>query len=461
MKIVLCNPEVSLRYSHSRKGMYPPLGILAIATFLERKLKNDIEIEVIDGDVEEIRDERFKGADLVGFHVNSFNYGNCIELAQKAKEYGAKVVFGGPHASVLWRNIMMNRSFVDFIVIEEGEMTMTLLIKKLENNLIDEFEEIPNLVYRNKNGVPKKANKNYVNTKNDLITPSREFVDIEKYIDNYRKIYTKDQVSFDRPASIYSSKGCTWRDKSGGCIFCARLDKGVRFRNIKQIWEEIRDLSKLYEIDYIWDISDDNLNSPEWFKSFVNQKPDELNNISFLIYSRVNRISDDIISYLRKLNVYEVYLGFESGDNQILKQSFKGANIDIAIGAAERLKRAGIFYFPSFVLGLPGETEKSLSNTLKFAERLAKIGSIYRMSATILMPIPGSKVFQSLLENKEFGEVLSKKDLISIKELEKLWIDHYTNIDYATAKKYQKLISEVIIDKFPAEIFGLNIENEC
>lgn len=37
MEIVLCNPEVRLQYSYSRKGMYPPLGILSIATYLEKR----------------------------------------------------------------------------------------------------------------------------------------------------------------------------------------------------------------------------------------------------------------------------------------------------------------------------------------------------------------------------------------------------------------------------------------
>lgn len=457
MKIILCNPEVRQGYTHSRKGMYPPLGLLSIATSLEKDHPG-IEVQLIDGDVEKIKGEMFKGADIVGFHSNSFNYENCLDLAREVKGYGGKVVLGGPHASVLWKNIMLNRDYIDFIVIEEGEKSFSSLVKQILNGGKDEFDDIPNLVYRSYDGTPVRSLKIHINSPEDMIIPSREFIDVESYIKNYRKIYTKTQIAFERPLSIYSSKGCSWRDRTGGCIFCARLERGVRFRSIPELWSEIRDLKEQYNIDYIWDISDDNLNSPEWFKTFVDQRPDDLSDISFLVYSRVNRITEAIIPYLKKLNVYEIYLGIESGDDTILKSTLKGTTSRLALNTVRKLKGAGIFYFPSFVLGLLGETEKSLNNTLKFAENLAEIGSIYRMSATILMPIPGSQVYDMLLKNPVFGKELAVKDIISIKELEKLWIESYTNVDYATAEKYQKMINEVVIKASETESFGVKVD---
>lgn len=460
MKIILCNPEVNLEYSHSRKGMYPPLGLLSIATHLELKYADDVEIKVIDGDVEKISPKMLANADIIGFHVNSFNYGNCIELSENAKEYGATIIFGGPHATVLWENIMQKRHFVDYIIINEGEIPFSLLIGKIlgKNNL--SFDQIPNLVYRDNgsNNIAVKSQKSYLNTAENMLIPSRKYIDIEKYIRNYRKVYSKSDIPFQRPLSIYSSKGCTWRDRTGGCIFCARLEKGVRFRSIPEIWKEIGELKKLYKTDYIWDISDDNLNNPTWFKKFVDQRPADCEDISFLIYSRVNGVTDDVIPYFKKLNVFEIYLGFESGDNSILKNMKKGATISMALRVAKKLMDAGIFYFPSFVIGLPGESEKSLKNTLKFAEELADIGSIFRMSATILMPIPGSKVFDMLLKDNKHGEEIAEMDMIPIKDLEKIWIERYTNVDYATAEEYQKLISEVITKSSHAKSFGTKVQ---
>ncbi len=456
MKIILCNPEVNLEYSHSRKGMYPPLGLLSMATHLELNYGNDLDIEVIDGDIERISPKMFSDADMVGFHANSFNYGNCIELGEKAKGYGATVIFGGPHASVLWKNIMRKRDFVDYIIVNEGEIPLSLLVGKILGKNSLSLEKIPNLIYR-ANGIDydaKISGKSYLNTSEDMLIPSRKYIDVEKYILNYREVYSVGDIPFNRPLSVYSSKGCTWRDKTGGCIFCARLEKGVRFRNIPKIWEEIRELKRLYNTDYIWDISDDNLNNPNWFKNFVDKRPGDCEDISFLIYSRVNRITDDVIPYFKKLNVFEIYLGFESGDNSILKSTQKGATAGLALRVAKKLKEAGIFYFPSFVVGLPGESEKSLKNTLKFAKDLADIGSIFRMSATILMPIPGSQVFDLLLKDNKYGNEISGMDMVPIKELEKIWIERYTDVDYETAEYYQKQMSEIITKSSQAKSFG-------
>ena len=82
-----------------------------------------------------------------------------------------------------------------------------------------------------------------------------------------------------RPGSIYSSKGCSWRDRTGGCVFCARLEEGVRFRDSKQIWSEIEMLQQKYGINSIWDIADDNLNNKEWFVGFVKEEPLDIHEI--------------------------------------------------------------------------------------------------------------------------------------------------------------------------------------
>ncbi|MBT6230134.1 MAG: hypothetical protein HOI47_26115, partial [Candidatus Scalindua sp.] len=50
------------------------------------------------------------------------------------------------------------------------------------------------------------------------------------------------------------------------------------------------------------------------------------------------------------------------------------------------------------------------------------------------------------------------KDIISVKDLEKKWIENYTNVDYATVEKYQKLINEVITMESSTQSFGLKVD---
>lgn len=457
MKIVLCNPEVRQEYSHSRKGMYPPIGMMSLATRLEMDYPDDVKVKIIDEDVDPISIDEFNNADFVGFHTNTMNYENCLRFAKEAKKRGARVILGGPHSTVLWKNIMQNRDYIDFIIINEGEIPLSLLVGRYlgTNNIL--LNDIPNLVYRDGDSGNKGFEvscRSYINKAEDMIIPSRKYIESEKYISNSRKIYKESETPFRRPFSIYSSKGCTWRDRSGGCVFCARLEKGVRFRNINDIWQEVQMLRKDYNADNIWDISDDNLNNEKWFIDLVESKPRDLGDLTFFIYSRVNLINDRIIEYMKKLNVLEVYLGFETGDDRMLKKALKGSSAKVGLMAAKKLKESNIRYFPSFVLGLPEEDETSLKNTYEYVQEIYNIGGIYRLAASILMPIPGSKVFDTLLEDREGQEFLEGSDIIDIKKLEKLWVKNYTNVDYETLQEYQKKILEIGQTK----TFGIRVD---
>ncbi len=443
MKIVLCNPEVNQSFSHSRKGMYPPLGLLSLATRLEADYPGELEITVIDGDTDIIEENKFKGADIVAFHVNSFNYENVLKLSNCAKDYGAKVVYGGPHATVLWQNIMKNRPFVDYIIVNEGEVPFSRLVGMFLGKKKIDVSQIPNLVFRNKIGDYFISEQEYENTVFDMAIPSRKYIDMEKYIMNSRKIYAGKMKNIKRPFSIYSGKGCAWRERSGGCVFCARLEKKVRYRDINQIWLEVEHLKKDYNTDHIWDISDDNLNNEDWFRKFVYAKPEALRDVSFLVYTRVNRINDNTIGYLKMLNVFEVYLGFESGDPDMLKKAQKGATVKIALDSAAKLSQSGIKYFPSFVLGLPGEDIKTLENTMRFLNDLKEIGGFYRSAATILMPIPGSRVFEMISQDDEGKKIISGADIIDIKKLEKLWIKKFTRLEYNVLEEYQSKMNNI------------------
>ncbi len=455
MKILLCNPKNSQGTKHSRKGMYAPLGILSIATYLKQNLGDDVHINVCDEDVRVLKIESFQQYDLVGFYSTTFNYDQAVQYAYFAKEYGCITVLGGPHPSVLARNIINNRSCFDFIIMFEAELPFLKLVQALLLNKRDERANIPNLVFKNGDGKINMSKTGYENSLEEVPIPSREFIDCELYIRNYQNIYS-DKINI-RPGSIYSSKGCSWRDKTGGCVFCARLERGVRFRNIDQIWSEIKALKDSYNINTIWDISDDNLNSLGWFKEFVRRRPSECKDMNFFIYSRVNFIKEEIVKYFKELNVQEVFLGVESGDNRVLRNSFKGQTDKSALRACRILSTNGIKYFPSFVLGLPGESEESLTNTYRLCEKFSELGGLERISTTILKPIPGSPAFDKIVNNTKYGKDLASMDSIDLAFLERYWIGSFTSVSYDTILEFKNKI-DTLMEKFYT--FGSSVSND-
>jgi len=455
MRILLCNPKNSQGTKHSRKGMYVPLGILSIATYLKQNLDDQVEIDVCDEDVEVLKVDSLQHYDLVGFYSTTFNYGQAVQYAYFANEYGCITVLGGPHPSILANNIMNNRNCFDYIIKFEAELPFLKLVQYLSGDGNIDLFDIPNLVYKSADGNVTCNNKFHENKLEELPIPSRDFVPFDLYVDNYKKIYP--DKGHTRPGSIYSSKGCSWRDKTGGCVFCARLEEGTRFRDINQIWTEIQLLRDKYDVNSIWDISDDNLNNRDWFKDFAKRRPTGCKDLSFFIYSRVNYIRPDIIEYFKELNVEEVFLGVESGDDKLLKSSFKGQTRKSIMGAIKLLKDNNIRYFPSFVLGLPGESEESLINTYNLCKDIAELGGLDRISTTILKPIPGSKSFEMVLNKTKYGKDLLRMDEVDLAFLEKYWVNQFTDVDYNVILEYKENVDS-LMSKY--SVFGGSVYEE-
>jgi anaerobic magnesium-protoporphyrin IX monomethyl ester cyclase len=455
MRILLCNPRNSQGTKHSRKGMYVPLGILSIATCLKEKFRDAVHIDVYDEDVEELQISIFDDYDLVGFYSTTFNYAQAVRYAYLAKDHGCVTVLGGPHPTVLAKNILRNRNCFDYVIRFEAEYPFTKMVEVLlskENQ--SDLGNIPNLAYRDTDGSVIVNSKFYENVLADLPIPSRDFVRFDLYVENYRKVYP-EKVGV-RPGSIYSSKGCSWRDKTGGCIFCARLEEGVRFRDIGQIWAEVEMLQEKYGVNSIWDIADDNLNNKEWFVEFVKKRPKSCRDLRFFIYSRASCIKPWVIDYFTELNVEEVFLGIESGDNRLLRMAFKGQTREMAYRALKMLNDNKIRFYPSFVLGLPGESEESLNNTLDLCREIADLGGLDRMAATILKPIPGAKAYDRVLDETRFGQDLAGMDDVDLGFLEQYWIDRFTEVSYETIEEYRSKIDELMS---PYHVFGSPVDD--
>jgi len=457
MRVLFVNAKNDTNVSHSRKGMYVPIGILSVATYAEQELGGKIDIRVIDEDVEDLKLAELADFDVVGFYSTTFNYGQSITYAEKVKEAGGITVMAGPHPTALPVNVVRNKACVDYVIAGEGEVPFSLLLRHLIGGQGVDVERIPHLIHRLADGSVVKNSQSLENDLAAMPIPSRKFVPMERYIENYQEVYPAH--GHLRHGSIITSKGCAWRDKTdGGCVFCARHDDGLRFRSIDQLWQEVRILKSEYGVNYIWDAADDTLNDTNWFIEFVERRPKDLEDIGFFIYSRVTPIRPRIIEYFKRLNVDEVYLGVESGDTTVLKNAVKGQSLKSIRRALQLIGDGGMRYFPSFVLGLPGETVESLEATYRLCEEIVAQGSLDRASATILMPIPGSPSFARLLERLPAeGVPLDRADDIDLIALERYWADNFTEAGHATLLEYKQRIDDLMSKH--AATFGTAEEN--
>jgi radical SAM superfamily enzyme YgiQ (UPF0313 family) len=83
--------------------------------------------------------------------------------------------------------------------------------------------------------------------------------------------------------------------------------------------------------------------------------------------------------------------GFESGSQKMLNIMDKGVTVEQNRNAALWTKEAGIYTSPAFVLGMPGETEETVNDSIKFLQSLDYDFKQYQWS--FALPIPGSPLY--------------------------------------------------------------------
>jgi len=434
-KIQLVNPPIpGFSSLELVKNYFAPLGLLSIATCLSSKMPS-VEVEILDGSILTLGEiKRRLEAEIVGISTNSFNYPSALKIAQTAKKKGAKVVLGGVHASFLPVNILRNREYLDAIVVGDGEESMVDYVQGKP------FSEIKNLVYRDEE---KKIRMNEVANVDLSKLPviERKFLDQSLYFEAFQKDYPN--LPYKKPIAIYSQKGCPWRDKTGGCVFCGRMDKGFRMRSPKQVWEEIEYLVKSYEVDLVWDVADCFTTSKDWLSAFLASKPKHLNPL-FMVFARADELDEERVKILKEINCYRVILGVESGDENVLKRSQKGTTLQQILSSAKLLEEFRINTWPSFVLGLPGESEKSLKNTYSLAKFLSSLKNAEALTVSVLIPFPGSKAFAFMLRMPKLAEKYLGRDLFDLEELQKDWVRYFCHADFACLKEYQEKMLRLV-----------------
>ncbi len=408
-------------YSHSlRTGIYPPLNLGVLASFIKISV-NNFEIELFDGEIESLESIKSKlNAGYVGINCNTLTYKTAIEIAKVAKNRGAKVFLGGPYASVMAEKILANQPFIDCVVAGDGEQAIKMI---LENQ---PYKTIPNLVFR-KNGKIIK-NETIKTDMSDMALPDYCNLPLEKYFANHRERYGHYKP-FNSSLAIYSVKGCEWRDKTnGGCVFCMIPHFGVTHKKPTHVWNEILYYNEVHKVDSFWEVSDSFVDNDEWLREFRDTKPAGLD-ISLHIYGRANGINSEKAKLLKEIGVFEVFIGAESGDNQILRNTRKGITTNTTRRAVQALKDVGINVIVSFVLGLPGETKATLAKTVAFAKELANYGNIQETSTSIMFPMPGSQVFTNLMKIDGMKEKYSS-DNLDYEQLKRDWLKHFTDVSF-------------------------------
>jgi anaerobic magnesium-protoporphyrin IX monomethyl ester cyclase len=204
---------------------------------------------------------------------------------------------------------------------------------------------------------------------------------------NHRKYHENSlRYSGVKRASIMMTYGCPF-----SCDFCSKPIFGnvVRYRNPDRIFAEIRDiLSRGY--NSLWIADDLFTYNKEFLIRFCNRLISEKLKISWSCLSRVDGMTDEISELMKKAGCSKVYLGIESGNNEVLKLMNKKVDTQVVREGVDIFNRNNISTAGFFIVGYPGETIETIEQTFQFALSL----NLNEISFNVPYPLPGSKLYE-------------------------------------------------------------------
>jgi len=113
---------------------------------------------------------------------------------------------------------------------------------------------------------------------------------------------------------------------------------------------------------------------------------------------RVDAASPELLRLMKKAGCYYIFFGIESANETILKTIKKNLNIKQVRNTVKWCQDVGIVPCGSIIIGLPGETEETVKESIKFAQEL----NLYSITFPMAVPFPGT-VLRDLAAKREYG----------------------------------------------------------
>lgn len=400
MKLALIHPSNKDVYSGFARPKVKrmPVGLAYLAAFTK---SNGIDTILIDAEasdlnmadiVKNIQD--FK-PDAVGITCTTPIFYEAVAIAEALKEsgIGAKIILGGSHITALPENSLEASKAIDFVVHGEGEITLLELLRAFEKK--ESPSRVKGLGFKQGGKIFLNSSRERISDFDSLPFPARELLPMDKYL---------DEMNFNEPYTLVTtSRGCPYN-----CIFCASAvtwGGNIKYRSVENIIAELKEIKTKFSISNITFV-DDTLNCDRRrLRGLAKGIIEAGLGLSFVCNMRVNNIYEEDLALLKKAGCRTVYFGIESADNKILKNIEKGITREMSEKAVNLVKKSGMDVHGSFIFGNPGDTEKTVKDTIEFALGLGlKIAQF-----NIATPFPGTKLWhlakaKGVLREKDFNK---------------------------------------------------------
>lgn len=188
------------------------------------------------------------------------------------------------------------------------------------------------------------------------------------------------------------------------CTFCETY-KGKKFRikTIDEIREDILEAGRFRNIEKVFLCDGDALIIPQAkLTEIIRMIKSEIKGVERIsTYGNAKsalKKTPEELKELYELGLTMVYLGVETGSEDLLRKIHKGVTVEQTIEAGRRIKKAGMILSVTVILGLGG-IEHGTEHALETAKILSAIDPDY-VGALTLMLIPGTPIYDDYMSGK-------------------------------------------------------------
>jgi radical SAM superfamily enzyme YgiQ (UPF0313 family) len=301
-----------------------------------------------------------------------------------AKALGARTIAFGTHVTPLTRETMESFPSLDYVLRGEPELTLRELIETCEEG--GSLAGLQGLAYQRNGEIKINPDRPLVQNLDELPIPLHNLLPLNKY----RIPMVKGPYAF-----VVTSRGCP-----AACRFCIKhvsYGDSVRVRSPESILREL------------WVLKELGVSNVNFYADLFTVDRDQVLGLCELILeedlkirwtcnSRVDFVDQELLQIMSESGCWMIAWGIESASEEILRRVKKGIDPEKAERALRWSRAAGIGNWGYFMIGLPGETEKTIQQTIDFSKRLPLDLALFHIAA----PYPGTPFYREAVEKGWF-----------------------------------------------------------
>ncbi len=321
--------------------------------------------------------------DTVGFTALGCSFLFALNVAALLKSYqpDLPILLGGPHATMLHREILARFTQFDVIVRYEADEIFPEVLAKLEQR---KFDGIPGLSWRGARRLEPHFNPG---------SPKVEDLDRLPIVDY--DLYPIADLDLDL-LRIEAGRGCPFM-----CTFCSTASFFQRSFRLKSAPRLVTELDRLHARYGFSDFKlDHDLFTVNKRKILEFCEEVKGRGYRWRASARVDCVDAELLNKMSEAGCVGLYFGIETGSErmqQVAKKRLKLSLVEPTLAIAQEL---GIETTASFITGYPEELEQDQADTLDLLGRC--FGPSCLPQLHMLAPEPGTPMFEELGDRLEY-----------------------------------------------------------